>query len=140
MLDIFSSEKRVQRKIADETRQRKIVDCIQLYSISKRITPQDLKDKKIRTEYKKSGYVFVSPKNTITGQQDKEFISDYEIVKAYEAIAINGAPNLEAKTYTVNIGGIEQIVDKEKIDMFRALYDKSQAEDTRRTVRLWSNE
>ena len=98
-----------------------------------------MKDKKIRTEYKKPGYVFVSSKDPVTGKQDKEFIPDYELVKAYEAIAINGMPNLNSKTYTINIGGIEQSVDKEKIDMFRALYDRTQAEDTRRTVRLWSN-
>lgn len=50
MLDIFSNEKSAQKKIEQETRQRKIVDCIQQYSVSKRITPEDLKDKKIRAD------------------------------------------------------------------------------------------
>ena len=78
-------------------------------------------------------------KDPMNEKQNSEFITDDEIVQAYEAIVMNGVPNLDSKTYDVQIGGIKQQVDKEKIDLFRALYDKRQAKNTRRTVRLWSS-
>ncbi|MEK7577855.1 MAG: hypothetical protein AAB492_04565 [Patescibacteria group bacterium] len=139
MLDFLTAEKRMQKNIERESRQRKIVDCIQRYSIDKRISSEDLKNNDTRKKYKKSGYVFVSQKDPMNEKQNSEFITDDEIVQAYEAIVMNGVPNLDSKTYDVQIGGIKQQVDKEKIDLFRALYDKRQAKNTRRTVRLWSS-